>query len=544
MTKGRLRRLTLLAWVWCFASFMVWSLATPLWTSPDAPAHDLMAYHAVRDLSIEKTDVFANGVTSNAITDVPKGLKDSSDSSGCYAFMIGPADCLVAPTDDMTLVPYVNPAGRNLPTYYLATGWPSLLVPVTLAVWADRVAAAALASLFVALAFGAVMTRTRRSVAVTGLAMAVTPMTMYLGGSVNPNTLEITTGLAIAACSVVFLQDGPESWLGRAMYRNTMIAAAVMVSIRMLAPVWVLAWVVAFALLATRRHWAYVFSRRGLPWFCLPVVGALFDVGWTITSGITEFQAQPRFAYSFVTNLGLSKDQIDSITLGQQIGIFGWLDTPMPNGVYIQVLMVVMFLAFTSVLRLTMRQALVVVWLSVAQYVIPVVLQAVQYNTNGPVWQGRYTLPLTVMVPIFLMMYAAPRWRATPDRMLVWHVAWTYPLAVIVLASAHFRGLVVELRRNASGLNGPTVLSGVWQPPLGALTLLIVQAVLLLVFVVLVLKLYARDYAVLDRAAVGLQNPWRGALDRVRRLVRRLVGPRAPEPPSPAPGRASVRQGN
>ena len=96
----------------------------------------------------------------------------------------------------------------------------------------------------------------------------------------------------------------------------------------------------------------------------------------------------------------------------QQVGDFGWLDTPMPNGVYIRVLLAVMFLAFTAFLRLSPRQMVTVGWLFLAQYFLPIVLQAVQFNTNGLVWQGRYTLPLTVMLPVFLMMYAAPRLRA------------------------------------------------------------------------------------------------------------------------------------
>ncbi len=105
--------------------------------APDAPAHDLMAYHAVRDLTIERTDAYANGgVTdtnptapggnSNAITYAPRGLVDSAATIDCYRFLPTPADCIKPPADDDTLVPFVNPAGRNLPTYYLATGWPSL----------------------------------------------------------------------------------------------------------------------------------------------------------------------------------------------------------------------------------------------------------------------------------------------------------------------------------------------------------------------------------------------------------------------------------
>ena len=98
-------------WVWTFAAFTVWSLATPLWSSPDAPAHDLMAYHAVRDLSIEPTDVYANGGTSNAITYAPRGLVESAATVDCYRYLPTPANCMSPPTDDDTLVPFVNPAG-------------------------------------------------------------------------------------------------------------------------------------------------------------------------------------------------------------------------------------------------------------------------------------------------------------------------------------------------------------------------------------------------------------------------------------------------
>ena len=85
---------------------------------------------------------------------------------------------------------------------------------------------------------------------------------------------------------------------------------------------------------------------------------------------------------------------------------------------------------------------------------------------------------------------------------------------MLVLLSAHWRGLLVELRRNVSGLNGPSILSGVWQPPLvSSLTLIIVQVALLLVVFILVLRLYAADYTLLDRPVLGTPSPWRRALE-------------------------------
>jgi hypothetical protein len=77
----------------------------------------------------------------------------------------------------------------------------------------------------------------------------------------------------------------------------------------------VLAWAAAFVLLATRRHWRHMLSRRGVPWLALPVVGALFDVVWTVTSGVTDYQAQPKFTNTFWENVALSRSQIDRITM-------------------------------------------------------------------------------------------------------------------------------------------------------------------------------------------------------------------------------------
>ncbi len=520
MSKARLRRLTLLAWVWTFASFMVWSVATPLWTSPDAPAHDLMAYHAVRDLSIERTSVYANGGTSNAITRAPKGLVDSANSYTCYAHLPTPASCIQPIGPQTELVDFVNPAGRNMPTYYVATGWPSLFAPTKLAVYAERVAAAALAALFVAWAFGALMTRRRPSMAVTGLAMAMPPMVMYMGGAVNPNSTEITCGMAVAACSLVFLLEGPDTWLGRAMYRRTMIAIAVMVTMRMLAPVWVLVWAAAFAILATRRHWAHVFSRRGLPWTGLAALGVAFDAVWTLTSGITEYQAEPKFANSLWDNVEASKAQIDNLTVSQQIGNFGWLDTLLPNDAYLLVLGVVVFLASTAFLRLTTRQAVAVGTLAVLQYVVPVLLQAYQWNTNGPVWQGRYTLPMTVMLAVFVMVLAAEPRADETEHGFHRQVAWTYPLAVLALATVHHRAMLAQLKRNISGLDVVPFAGGEWHPPVAPSLIVLAELGLLAVAVVFLLRLFAADYARLDRPVLGLPNPWRSGWDTVVRRGR------------------------
>jgi Predicted membrane protein (DUF2142) len=480
-TRRRLLVTTGVAWVWVFGCFMAWSVATPLWSTPDAPAHDLMAWHVGHgNLDPELTDVFASGVTSNAVMDIPEGLLQSASSFSCMVFKPEvPASCMTFPTDSETPVEFTNPAGRNMPTYYLATGWPSNLVDQPYAVYANRIAAAALASLFVAWAISAALTMRRPGVALTGVGVTLTPMVFYLGGAVNPNTVEITAGIALAASSLAFWRD-PDGWLGGVMFRRAMLAATMMVTIRMLAPFWVLIWAVAFVALANRRTWRAVFTRRNLPWTLLPAAGAVFDLAWTNHAQLLAIQAEDKFALSWPERLMEAKRWIDSTTLVQQVGSFGWLDLTLPPEQFTVIAWTTVFVLSTALVLLTRRQVLVVVALGLATYAAPILLQAYQWNTTGGVWQGRYTLPVTVMVPVFALFLASERLdgeRAWLRRRLA--VAWS--VALVILAIGSLRAFTHLLRRNVSGTEGDSLFDGPWDPPIPGEVLLGTLAGLLLV---------------------------------------------------------------
>ncbi|WP_114423698.1 DUF2142 domain-containing protein [Nocardioides houyundeii] len=474
---------TLVVWVWVFACFLTWSLATPFWSSPDAPAHDLMAWHVGHGhLLPDPTEVLNSGVTSNAVTPAPEGLVRSAETVGCYAQeRRTAAGCMVSPGDDADLVDFVNPAGRNFPTYYLATGWPSTLFDGVAALYAMRVAAAAIAALFVAWAASAAWTRARPMTALAGVAVALTPMAMYLGGAINPNSLEITAAMALAATSVVFLRE-PETWLGAVMYRRAMIAAGVMVTIRLLAPVWVLVWVVAFALVADRRAWRKVLTRRGLAWAAVPFLGAVFNVVWTYTAALTDYQDEPKHSLTLAQAFWASKENIDRVgSVSTQVGVFGWLDTVLPGSTYYYYALTVVFLVAVAWVFLPGREALVTAWLLVAAYLVPIVLQAAQWNTNGGVWQGRYTLPLSVMIPIITLVLAADRLQAPRVADLARRFTTVLPLAMVIVAWVHVSALRLQLRRNIEGLDGLAPAEERWSPVVPAEALVLALALLLVV---------------------------------------------------------------
>lgn len=469
LPRGRLFRQTMLAWAAVFAIVTLWSFATPLWSSPDEPAHALNAYSVANgNLYPERTTEKTGTGVSNAAMPIPAGLLDSASSIGCYAFHPNSsAACIAAPTNDPAEKRYVNPAGRYMPAYYFVSGAPSLLVPIADAPRAMRAASTLIATLFIAWGITAAMSYRRRSIAVTGVLVCLTPMVLYLSGVVNPNSLEICASIAMCASTMAFLRE-PETWLGQVMFRRAMISASAMVMTRTLSPIWLAVWFLAFAALANRDVWREFLTFRKLKWVLLAVMCTCASLVWTLLSGVTQYQLKPQFSFSFDLRLFLSQQFIDLVTWPQEIGTFGWGDTHLADGtinMYLYASLAIVVVAWTY---LRLRGALVVVGLALIQYFLPIYLHAYQWNDNGAVWQGRYSLPLTVMVPITCLFLAANRIEVTPRSATTRHIYWFFPASLALLAFVHINAILAQFRRNIGGVKSKSVFGGPWEPPLPA----------------------------------------------------------------------------
>ncbi len=159
------------------------------------------------------------------------------------------------------------------------------------------------------------------------------------------------------------------------------------------------------------------------------------------------------------------------------IAVFGWgNDTNISPPEYNYFIIASTFLVAMTWLFLTVRRSVALVLLMVITYFLPVVLQAWQWNDNGAVWQGRYTLPLLVLIPIACFGWAAlspsfdaAHWRRA--RVIV-------PLGLAVLAYVNARAFLALLRRNVSGVSG-SAFDGDWAPPLGSEAVFAVYLVLM-----------------------------------------------------------------
>jgi hypothetical protein len=149
----------------------------------------------------------------------------------------------------------------------------------------------------------------------------------------------------------------------------------------------------------------------------------------------------------------------------QMVGNFGWLDTPAPK-----VTTALWFALWGSVVLAglvlaTPRRRLGLVAALGAVIAAPIALQIPVAVSAGIVWQGRYTLPLMVGVPVIAAacvsgaMYKATRVNASVVR-----------AATGVAIVAHVLAFYWAARRYAVGLEGPLLTSEpAWRSPISFL---------------------------------------------------------------------------
>jgi DMSO reductase anchor subunit len=163
------------------------------------------------------------------------------------------------------------------------------------------------------------------------------------------------------------------------------------------------------------------------------------------------------------------------------IGRFGWLDTPAPALTWVPWTIALGALVFAAVLWSTRRGVAVLLGLLAATIVVPVAIEAPTYaDAANLTWQGRYTLPLAVGVPILAgaLLWATERGRRLVTSRLLWATG-------IVLAGAQILAFGQNLRRYTVGARGPISFSSSapWSPPLPRLALIVAFAVVVVAFV-------------------------------------------------------------
>jgi uncharacterized membrane protein len=379
-------------------------------------------------------------------------------------------------------------------------GWPTLVFNDSTGVFAMRIVSGILSSLF--LAFSALMIASwnRRGLPFIALGVAITPMVVFLSGSVNPNALEITATLA-AFTGVLSVVTQPNPSLTTQRIVIVAVAALLAANARGLSPLWLAVALLAPFLLANRSQIADLWRTRSVK-IAIAVVGAgvLFAVGWLVVSNSLGAQAvlsedeRPEVPYlgeSPVVGFALMITRTIS-HFQQMIGVFGWLDTPAPFEVYsIWILLVGSILMWTVATQRgkALRFALTLLGVLI---VLPAMIQAVYISSGGWIWQGRYALPLFVILMVGAGAVLAERFDSLADRTARILIA----LSVVAWSVGQLLSFGTALHRYAVGSDGswPDLLRGLaeWVPPTGIIPSLAIFGAILTLTGILSYRFIAR----------------------------------------------------
>ena len=387
-----------------------------------------------------------------------------------------PASCqgsLAGSPADVNVYTYV---GRYPPLYYALVGLPTLAMVSPGGIYLARFVSAALSAAMLALAVVCLRRCRRAPLLAAGMALALTPMTFYLAGVINPSGLEISSAIS-AWVAAMALVSGPKDAAPEPVVLGTLgISFIVLLLVRGLSPIW--AGCIGLALLALlgRRARALGRVRAVRAWLAGCGVASIAAVVWDIYADPFLVEPGSPLPHGAATSqiFMLALERLD-LLVTSSIGQFGWLDTASPFAVIVMWLGLLGAVVLIGACLARRREAVVIAAVVGAWVVVPLVLILAAARSEGIIGQGRDFMGLAVGIPLVPAAAAGERFvcRAASLRLV--------KVVLVVLALCQVADFYGALRRNTVGITGPVnafaTTANSWQPPVPALVVSIVFVV-------------------------------------------------------------------
>lgn len=453
------------------AAGLAWVLATPIFAAPDEPFHVIRAASAGRGelLGTETPKGQTPIEFGNAAVDVSApGVYANASEVACFAFRPNrTADCyeLAEQERAVTMITYV---GHHPPAYYatigfltrwLAAGDAQVYLMRSLGMLAI---AALVASGIVSL--GRLLSPMWAGV---GLAVSLSPMALFLASTVSPSGIEVGAAIAVFINGAVVAID--RTAIGTRVVDRLGVAAVVLVLTRALSPLWLAVIGLALLLLATREQLtAIARDRRFRIWTGVFAIGVAVQAWWFLYADpFGHFVGTPVHAGALElvrTSFGKSVR-----TLAEMVGVFGWLDTRSPAFTFVVWGLALGALAGLALAFASARFVRALVVVTVGALGLPVLIESLGAGQAGFIWQGRYSMPVAVGVPLLagVAIGSAEPLRAA-GRRLPW-------VLVGGLVLAQIAAFTQALRRYSVGAKGELwfFADARWDPPIPALLLVV-----------------------------------------------------------------------
>jgi len=478
-----------------FFAMSLWSLATPLFASPDEPVQMIKAVAVAHG---ELLGGQPEGPSSpNIVVHVPELYANAGTVPSCFAFHhLVAASCappLRGRTTDVNVTIYT---GRYPPLYYVVVGLPSLLTTSDAGVYAMRLMSALINAIFLALAVTSIVVWSRSKMLLIGLGVAVTPEVLFYGGVINPTGLEVTGATCLWCSALVLAVDRPLN-PPRGLLAIAAVSACVTTLVHGLSPLWVAMiglTVVGIAgrqsVVALIRH-PSVRKALGAVVFC-----GIVACVWIIATHTLDIKPSVQRVPASMSGWQILATTFDhsSRFIAEMVGVFGWLDIYSPTLTFLAWYAAIGLIVGLALVMARRGDATLVVLVTLAAILVPVLIATSQVRHSGYVWQGKDSLAYAVGVP--LLASAALGRSQTIGR-------YRRRLTALVLGGLAIASAVAfggTLRSFAVGEGGPVdFLPGEWRPPLGSLTLMLAEIIAMFAMAGLLSGHVLRDPSV-DRA--------------------------------------------
>jgi hypothetical protein len=412
-----------------FAIALVWTFTTPPLGSGDEHAHVVRA-HALAD-GDWIGESHAGQPEQNRYVEVPAIYVYVTRSNLCFVYDTKIAVSCSRFSGPLRDVEISTVAGRYPPAYYAVIGFGSKFLDPLARADLMRVISAAMCAALLASAVVTLRRLRHAMLAMTGLAVAITPTALYMFGVVNPSALETAAGIALWVSGTVLFSSpastargeptdddprdraatsGAATEIDGRLVARTGIAALALVLSRPASPFWLLLIGVALLVLSNRaRIRALVADRRIRVWSVVVLLTTIAQTAWILIvkpldQHFPQFGIQGGFGNSVKAAIGETYPNYV-----EMIGSLGFMNEPVPNGVIVLWTAAIAALVMLAFLFARRAVAWVVGGLIVVILVVPTAIQAIQAADAGLYWQGRFVLPLATGIPIIAAIGLAQR---------------------------------------------------------------------------------------------------------------------------------------
>jgi hypothetical protein len=332
-----------------------------------------------------------------------------------------------------------------------------------------RLAAATLCLALLALAAALAWDPVSGVTSLLGVVVATTPMVVFLSATVNPSGLEIASAIAFVT-ALLRLSRGPARpwvWFGAGL------SGAALALSRAPGVVWLLLdLLLAVALVGVGRARALAIrgGRAAALAAAVVAVAAVASLGWSVlygpeaSVGIDEVARRVKHAVGVLP-----------LRFREEVGQFGWLDTPMPTlAVMAWEAMIVALIAFAYAFA-RRRERWLLVTVTAAAIALPVAFSAwfIALTVISEA-QGRHVLPGAVALPLL----AGELLVRNRERLRDFDIRGAVRCAFVVAAAIQLIAWTWNAHRFAVGSGGPKFFfrAPEWSPPLGWWTWAIVAS--------------------------------------------------------------------